>query len=146
MRRGGHHCDSPSHPGGVSGNSFLSHTLQKSGSRGLLRTPKDNSRSRRGAFPSGSELLSSFSSCRRDREDDKLGEWTRLELTKPSETSTPSRLLDFSCPKSHLITLTGDNSFNSLKIPRRTCNREAPMPELFLPMSLRILKSADSCF
>ena len=62
--------------------------------------------------------------------DKWLGEWTRLELTKLSETSTPSRLLDFSCFKSHLITLTGDNSFNSLKIPRRTCNREDPMPEL----------------
>ena len=70
------------------------------------------------------------------------------KLTKPSETSTsmPSRLLDFLCSKIHLITLTGDNNFNSLKIPRRTCNREDPMPELFMPTSLRILKSADSCF
>jgi len=39
------------------------------GSRGLLRTPKDHIRSRGGAFPSGSEPLSSLSSRRRDRQD-----------------------------------------------------------------------------
>ena len=67
MGRGGHDCDSPSYPGEASSNSFLSHTLQKSRSRGLLKIPKDKSRSRTGAFPSGSEPSSSLSSCRRDR-------------------------------------------------------------------------------